>query len=137
MSVIPTVWCPYCDSANELNSKRCWHCRQGIPAQAERTGVPAPVATLPVPATAGHLVTRECGYPVAAIAEGAVPAYVTEVERKQCIYCREWIDPEASVCPSGENAMLRTRPVWPVRVRMSELSDTSATSSAALGCSRS
>src|SRR5439155_25316945 len=67
--------------------------------QAERTGVPTPVAMLPVPATAGHLATTACGYPVAAIAEGAVPAYVTEVERKQCIYCREWIDPEASVCP--------------------------------------
>jgi hypothetical protein len=98
MSVIPTVWCPYCDSANELNAKRCWHCKQSIPAKAERTGVPEPMPALPVPALAagafpvvagGHLVT----------AGAAALAYGVEVERKQCVYCREWIDPEASVCP--------------------------------------
>jgi len=26
-------------------------------------------------------------------------AALASVERKQCDYCREWIDPEASVCP--------------------------------------
>jgi hypothetical protein len=35
--------------------------------------------------------------PVGAIAM-AVPS-LAEIERKQCAYCREWIDPGASVCP--------------------------------------
>jgi hypothetical protein len=109
MCVIPTVWCPYCDSANELNSKRCWRCRQRIPAGAEWTGVgeattlpvpmaalPAPAPTLPVPAAAAAGLPPIAWevYPAAA---GFAP--MAEVQRKQCIYCREWIDPQASVCP--------------------------------------
>ena len=104
MSVaIPTVWCPYCDSANELSSKRCWRCRQRVPPQAERTGGagPAAVSALPAPVAASTALARTAvGYPatVANVAAYA-PADVTEVERKQCAYCREWIDPQASVCP--------------------------------------
>jgi hypothetical protein len=105
MSVIPTVWCPYCDSANELTSKRCWRCRQSIPVEAERTGVeetapalPVPVPALPVPAAAA------AGLPpivweVSPVAATYAPAYLAEVERKQCAYCCEWLDPRASVCP--------------------------------------
>src|SRR5437870_7096108 len=104
MTVIPTVWCPYCDSANELNSKRCWRCRQRVPATAERTGageetmLPAPAAALPVPAgaAAGLPPIAWDVYPATAAAS---PAFRAEVERKQCVYCREWIDPQASVCP--------------------------------------
>jgi uncharacterized Zn-finger protein len=100
MSAIPTVWCPYCDSANELNAKRCWHCRQQIPAQAERTGVPAPVAALPAPVMAASTLPAAAGtYAVATVGGMALPAYAAEAERKQCAYCREWIDPQASVCP--------------------------------------
>jgi hypothetical protein len=108
MSVIPTVWCPYCDSANELSSKRCWRCRQRIPAEAEWTGVgeettlPVPVAALPVPAAAAAGLPPIAWdvYPAAA-APGARSslASMAEVQRKQCVYCREWIDPQASVCP--------------------------------------
>src|SRR5437870_4463443 len=102
MSVIPTVWCPYCDSANELNSRRCWHCRQPIPAHAERTGVEEvrEVAALPVPVSAATglpPIAWEVS-PVVATAS-IVPAYLAEIERRQCTYCREWIDPQASVCP--------------------------------------
>jgi hypothetical protein len=54
MSVIPTVWCPYCDSANELNAKRCWHCKQRIPVEAARTATDETMATLPaLPAATG------------------------------------------------------------------------------------
>jgi hypothetical protein len=97
MSVlIPTVWCPYCDSANELNCKRCWRCRQRIPAQAERTGGagPAAVSALPAPVAASTGLAR-----VTAAEAAPAPPLVLEVERKQCAYCREWIDPQASVCP--------------------------------------
>jgi hypothetical protein len=32
--------------------------------------------------------------------DGAIDAsYIVDVDRKQCVYCREWIDPQASVCP--------------------------------------
>ncbi len=108
MSVIPTVWCPYCDSANELNSRRCWHCRQPIPAHAERTGVVEgeAVAALPVPAVLPVPVGAAAGLPPiaweispVAAASAAAPDYLAEVERRQCTYCREWIDPQASVCP--------------------------------------
>src|SRR5947207_5409884 len=99
MSVIPTVWCPYCDSANELNSKRCWRCRQQIPAQAERTGVPALVAALPAPAAAAATLLPVAAGISSIVAVSEAAAYAAEVERKQCAYCREWIDPEASVCP--------------------------------------
>jgi Double zinc ribbon len=105
MCVIPTVWCPYCDSANELNSKRCWRCRQRIPAGAEWTGVgeetmlPVPVAALPVPAAAAAGLPPIAWdvYPAGLAAAGF--GSMAEVQRKQCVYCREWIDPEASVCP--------------------------------------
>lgn len=108
MCVIPTVWCPYCDSANELTSKRCWRCRQRIPEGAEQTGV-GEVTTLPVPAAA--LPAPVGALPVPAAAAAGLPpiawdvypaagfAPLAEVQRKQCVYCREWIDPQASVCP--------------------------------------
>ena len=102
MTAIPTVWCPYCDSANELNSKKCWRCRQQIPSQAERTGVQALPASLPVAASVegGELVRPTPGYRMmTATVEEAVPLGMMQIERKQCVYCREWIDPEASVCP--------------------------------------
>jgi hypothetical protein len=117
MSVIPTVWCPYCDSANELNAKRCWHCKQRIPVEAVRTATDETMATLPalpaatgLPASAGlpapvsahylrHALTA--AYPMTPLA--TIRAYAAEAEaeeeRKQCVYCREWINPEASVCP--------------------------------------
>jgi hypothetical protein len=115
MSVIPTVWCPYCDSANELNAKRCWHCKQRIPVEAARmtaeeplpmlpaaTGLPTP-AGLPVPVSAHYLRHALAALPMTPLA--TVRAYAAEAEaegeaeRKQCVYCREWINPEASVCP--------------------------------------
>jgi hypothetical protein len=104
MSVaIPTVWCPYCDSANELNSKRCWRCRQRIPLQAERTGGAelAPVSALPAPIAAPTALAHPAAsYPAAvAPAAGYATPYAMATDRKQCAYCREWIDPEASVCP--------------------------------------
>jgi hypothetical protein len=109
-----------------LNSKRCWRCRQHIPAQAERTGIepiaaPQPVlvaatpnmAMVPAQAAAPEISGARWGQPrsgargrsapglpdrVNGSADWGSPALAT-VERKQCDYCREWIDPEASVCP--------------------------------------
>lgn len=119
--LIPTVWCPYCDSANELNSKSCWRCRQRIPLEAERTGVepagapclmpeapangmsgtpalPAPVAAISLAVMAGPRAAVLPATPDGLV-PWSVPAVAVEVERKQCAYCREWIDPQASVCP--------------------------------------
>jgi hypothetical protein len=91
-----------------LNSKRCWRCRQRIPEGAEQTGVgeettlPVPVAALPAPAAPPVPAAAAAGLPP--IAWDVYPAAgsfapMAEVQRKQCVYCREWIDPEASVCP--------------------------------------
>ncbi len=101
MSLIPTVWCPYCDSANELNSKRCWRCRQSIPAHAERTGIEPAASSLPVAVVAGggEFIAPVGRFAMTAATAEAAPAGLVEIERKQCTYCREWIDPEASVCP--------------------------------------
>lgn len=113
MSVIPTVWCPYCDSSNELNAKRCWHCKQRIPVEAARTTAEEPMAMLPaatglpasaglpVPVSANYLRHALAAYPMTPLA--TVRAYAAEAEaegeRKECVYCREWINPQASVCP--------------------------------------
>jgi thiol-disulfide isomerase/thioredoxin len=101
MSLIPTIWCPYCDSANELNAKHCWHCRQWIPAGAERTGVPEPMPALPAYGTAETQLVPVAvdAYPYPVMPLATLRAYAAEGERKQCVYCREWIDPQASVCP--------------------------------------
>jgi hypothetical protein len=112
MSVIPTVWCPYCDSANELNAKRCWHCKQRIPVEAQRTTAEEPMpmlpvlagqvtsAGLPVPVSANYLRhAAAAAYSMTPLATMRAYAAETEDERKQCVYCREWIDPQASVCP--------------------------------------
>ena len=117
MTAIPTVWCPYCDSANELNSKRCWRCRQRVPSHAERTGTEPAEAVLPVLAAATELAVAQAAVVEAGgarwgmarsapglpdrgngTAEWSATA-LASVERKQCDYCREWIDPQASVCP--------------------------------------
>ncbi len=69
--------------------------------------MPAPVSALPAPPLAlaplagpAALARTAAGYPATAASVAAyAPAEVMEVERKQCAYCREWIDPQASVCP--------------------------------------
>jgi hypothetical protein len=58
------------------------------------------VVALPVPVSAATglpPIAWEVS-PVAAMASIA-PTYLAEIERRQCTYCREWIDPQASVCP--------------------------------------